>query len=95
MSKSKHVHTSHQSIINRLMRVNGHILSVVEMIREEKECIDVSQQLHAITKAVISAKQAYINDHIEHCLEPNSSSTPKQINESIKDLKVITKYLTN
>lgn len=90
-----HIHTSHANIINRLMRVNGHILSIVEMIKDEKSCIDVSQQLHAVSKAIISAKQAYINDHIEHCLEPSELNNQKQLKATLKELKKITKYLTN
>lgn len=93
MNKQKH--KSHKSIIDRLMRVNGHILSVVAMIKDEKPCIDVSQQLHAVSKAIFIAKQEYINDHIEHCLEANELNNQGKLNATLKELKQITKYLTN
>jgi DNA-binding FrmR family transcriptional regulator len=60
------------------------------MIEEEKSCLDVSRQLHAVAKAVTEAKRIFIQDHIEHCLDEN---TIRDGDMSIEDFKEMTKYL--
>jgi Metal-sensitive transcriptional repressor len=39
------------------------------MIEDERACLEIAQQLHAIEKAVCQAKRTLIQDHIDHCLE--------------------------
>lgn len=80
-------HTSHPGIITRLKRVEGHLKSTIAMIEDGRSCQDLAQQLHAIEKAVGSAKQELIHDHIEHCLEDDGGRS------SIKELKQLAKYL--
>jgi DNA-binding FrmR family transcriptional regulator len=79
-----------KSILLRLKRARGHLDSVVKMIEEEKSCLDVSRQLHAVAKAVTEAKRIFIQDHIEHCLDEN---TIRDGDMSIEDFKEMTKYL--
>ncbi|KPX38434.1 hypothetical protein ALP68_101662 [Pseudomonas ficuserectae] len=43
--------------------------SIITMIEEGRECVDIAQQLHAVEKAVRQAKRTLIQDHIDHCLE--------------------------
>jgi DNA-binding FrmR family transcriptional regulator len=82
-------HASHPSIIKRLKRAGGHLRSVTDMFEKDRSCLDLAQQLHAVEKAVASAKRELIHDHIEHCLD-DGSMTPKA---ALKELKALTKYL--
>ncbi|MBT5868254.1 MAG: metal-sensing transcriptional repressor [Nitrospinaceae bacterium] len=86
-------HSSHADIIKRLKRASGHLDKVVEMIEKEKECLDVAQQLQAVTSALSKAKQIYVQDHIEHCIETASGKKPEEFSKQVRDLKQITKYL--
>ncbi len=86
-------HHSHPSIINRLKRARGHLEKVISMIESESPCLDVAQQLHAVNKAIFNAKQTYIKDHIDHCLDKESVSDMDKLEESIQEFKEITKYL--
>jgi DNA-binding FrmR family transcriptional regulator len=83
-------HASHPKIIQRLKRVDGHLRSIVTMLEQSRSCLDLSQQLHAVEKAVGNAKRELIHDHIEHCLEDGKGSDGKS---SLKELKQLTKYL--
>jgi hypothetical protein NreA len=65
---SDHVHASHPAIVKRLNRAGGHLRSIVEMIEAGRPCAEIAQQLHAVERAVGSAKKALIEDHIDHCL---------------------------
>jgi uncharacterized protein len=82
-------HASHPSIVKRLKRAEGHLRSVAGMIAEQRPCLDLAQQLHAVERAVANAKRELIHDHIEHCLDDRSMN-PKT---ALKELKALTKYL--
>ena len=68
MSESTH-HATHPVIVKRLKRANSHLASVIRMIEDAQLCVDITQQLHAVEKAVQQAKRTLIQDHIDHCLE--------------------------
>lgn len=86
-------HHSHPGIINRLKRAKGHLEKVISMIESEEACLLVAQQMHAVSKAVFNAKQTYIKDHIDHCLDRHAVSDPEKLEASILEFKEITKYL--
>lgn len=82
-------HASHPSIVRRLKRAEGHLRAVSEMFEEGRSCLDLAQQLHAVEKAVASAKRELIHDHIEHCIDDGSMNPKAALNE----FKALTKYL--
>lgn len=87
---TEHKHQTHADIVKRLKRIEGQIRSCAAMIEAGRPCTDVAQQLSAATAALSSAKNAFIRDHIDHCLvgamSPDAAS---QLNE----LKTMAKYL--
>lgn len=83
-------HASHPKIVQRLKRADGHLKSIVSMIEEGRDCLDLAQQLHAVEKAIANAKRELIHDHIEHCLEEGDSADMKS---NLNELKQLTKYL--
>ncbi|VDA01829.1 Copper-sensing transcriptional repressor CsoR [Klebsiella pneumoniae] len=60
------VHASHPDIIKRLKRAAGHLKSTIQMLEDEKACLDIAQQLHAVEKAITNAKRTLIHDHLDH-----------------------------
>ncbi|MER9430068.1 MULTISPECIES: metal-sensing transcriptional repressor [unclassified Mesorhizobium] len=86
---SDHLHASHPSIIKRLKRAQGHLAAVLAMIEAHRPCVDLAQQLHAVEKAISSAKRELINDHIEHCLTDSVETG----GNSLAELKQLAKYL--
>ena len=86
-------HESHENIVKRLKRAKGHLESVIEMIENERPCVAVAQQLHAVSKAVVNAKQVFIKDHIHHCFDGAVISNRKKLESSMDEFKEITKYL--
>jgi DNA-binding FrmR family transcriptional regulator len=77
----------------RLKRASGHLLGVIEMLVQERSCMDIAQQLHAVEKAIGNAKKELIKDHIHHCLEGSSDAMPRQVRELLKEFQGVTKYL--
>ncbi len=91
---SEHLrHGTHPEIVKRLKRAEGHIRSIIEMVEAGRPCVDVAQQLQAVEKAVCQAKKAFIQDHIDHCLEAAMGPLPREQRGVVDEFKSITKYL--
>lgn len=88
-----HTHQSHDAIVKRLKRADGHLRSIIAMIEDGRECVDIAQQLHAVEKAVCQAKRTLIQDHIDHCLEDSVTALSKGDRSALDEFKQITKYL--
>ncbi|UGV26944.1 metal-sensing transcriptional repressor [Rhodopseudomonas boonkerdii] len=90
----KHLHESHPDIVKRLKRAEGHLRRVIEMFEEERSCLDLAQQLHAVEKAVSEAKRSLIHDHIDHCLDAATNGTDgKPDKAAMAEFKSISRYL--
>ena len=92
MADPAHLHLSHPEITARLKRAEGHLRSIVGMIEAGRPCLELAQQLHAVEKAVASAKRQLIHDHIDHCLDHAVDGRPGA-RRSVEEFKEITKYL--
>ena len=87
------VHQTHPDIVNRLKRADGHLHTIIEMIENRRDCIEVAQQLHAVERALQNAKQIYIRDHIDNCIEEAAGTVPREARAQLAGFKEITKYL--
>ena len=87
------LHQSHSDIVKRLKRSKGHLEKVIQMIEENRPCLEVAQQLQAVSSAVANAKHVYVQDHIEHCIEDALIDESTDNIERIAEFKEITKYL--
>ncbi|MBY5926318.1 MULTISPECIES: metal-sensing transcriptional repressor [Halomonas] len=90
---TSHTHQSHPDIIKRLKRAGGHLESVTRMIEEERSCLEVAQQLHAVEKAIQQAKRTLIQDHIDHCLDEAIAPQAPGERARVDDFKTIVRYL--
>jgi DNA-binding FrmR family transcriptional regulator len=85
------VHPSHPDIIKRLKRAEGHLRSIIAMLEEGRDCLEIAQQMQAVESAVGNAKKTLVHDHIDHCLEHAVEGAGTR--EAIREFKAITKYL--
>lgn len=81
------VHATHPALIARLKRADGHLRAVIDMIEAGKPCLEIAQQMQAVEKAVTNAKRALIHDHMDHCLDAETSETDSA------ELRTISRYL--
>lgn len=86
-------HSQHADIACRLKRAEGHLRSIIIMIEEERPCVDIAQQLHAVEKAVAQAKKTLVQDHIDHCLDHAIGKSASGKGGVLEEFKQITKYL--
>jgi len=77
-------------IKNRLKRIEGQVRGVLKMMEDEKECIDVINQLSAIRSAVDRASVSVIGLDMGKCLvedlkkDDENRDTEKIINDAIQ-----------
>ena len=84
-------HASHEQVVKRLHRVEGHLRSVIAMIEDGRPCLDLAQQLSAVEKALVSAKRTLIQDHIDHCLD--RAVEEGKAEAALAEFREIAKYL--
>jgi len=58
------------------------------MFAEDRSCLDLAQQLHAVENAVSNAKRELIHDHIEHCLGDEADP-----GAAVREFKALSRYL--
>jgi hypothetical protein NreA len=81
-----------EAITNRLRRASGHLTKVTAMVVDDAPCVDVAQQLHAVHRAIAKAKEMYVLDHIENCLDEHTLEE-RSLAAIKHDLAKIARYL--
>ncbi|MDH0682750.1 metal-sensing transcriptional repressor [Achromobacter animicus] len=92
-SSTPHLHHHHDAVSKRLKRAEGHLRSILQMMADDRPCLEVAQQLHAVERAISQAKKVLIQDHIDHCLESAIGQVSPAAQRSVEEFKEITKYL--
>jgi hypothetical protein NreA len=82
-------HQSHPTILKRLKQTEGHLRAVIAMLEDHRSCLDLAQQMHAVEKAIGSAKRELIHDHLEHCLEGPGVNAKL----ALREIKQLARYL--
>jgi DNA-binding FrmR family transcriptional regulator len=86
-------HTTDADLINRLKRANGHLATIITMIEENRDGLDIAQQLQAVVSALEKAKTVLVTDHIEHHLEEAVGPLSREAREKLAKLTSLAKYL--
>ena len=57
-----------KSCQRRLARVEGQVRGVHNMLEEERYCMDILTQIHAVSGALESLKQIILREHMQQCV---------------------------
>lgn len=58
----------YKKLMNRLSRIEGQIRGIKKMIEEERYCIDIINQVSAISAALNSFNKVLLASHIQGCV---------------------------
>lgn len=58
---------SHDRVLHRLKIAKGHLAKVIEMVEEDKYCIDVLHQSQAVQKAIKESDNIILENHLKTC----------------------------
>ncbi len=56
-------------LTNRLLRVEGQIRGIIDMVKEDSYCIDIITQVQAANAALKSFSRALLNEHMRRCVK--------------------------
>lgn len=85
-----HAHT--KSVINRISRVAGHMLSIKSMVEEGRDCSQILIQLSAIRSAINAIGRVILKDHIDHCVVKNTKDGNVKVLDDLNE--AIDKFLS-
>jgi CsoR family transcriptional regulator, copper-sensing transcriptional repressor len=57
-----------KALLKRLARVEGQVRGVARMVEEDRYCIDVLDQVSAITSAMQKVAMSLVREHMDHCV---------------------------
>jgi DNA-binding FrmR family transcriptional regulator len=66
-----------KSCANRLNRIEGQVRGLARMIKDDRYCIDVVNQVQAVIAALKRVEGEVLKDHVAHCVEHAISSGNK------------------
>lgn len=55
-------------IANRLARIEGQVRGIAKMVDEDRYCIDVLDQVTAVTRALQQVALGLVHEHLGHCV---------------------------
>lgn len=80
-------------MVNRLKRATGHLQNVIQMLNDQKPCLEIVQQLQAVERAIVAAKKTLIHDHLDHCLDDVLADRDGKSQPALEEFRDIAKYL--
>jgi DNA-binding FrmR family transcriptional regulator len=55
-------------ITKRLRRIEGQVGGLLRMIDDDRYCVDVLTQIHAVRAALHKVEETILGDHVSHCV---------------------------
>lgn len=81
------IHKDNKKIVARLKRIQGQLMGVEKMIRDDKYCIDIITQTSAIKSAISAMEDEMLESHLAHCLHKDTNKN-RQIEMQAEIIKV-------
>ena len=86
-------HANDPKLLNRLRRAHGHLATIISMVGEGREGLEIAQQMQAVVSALEAAKTMLVTDHIEHHLEAAVGPLSETVRAELARLSQLAKYL--
>ena len=55
-------------VTTRLNRIEGQVRGIARMTDENRYCIDILTQIHAVRAALQKVEEEILRDHVSHCV---------------------------
>ncbi len=82
--------TSPAATVRRLRRIEGQVRGIARMIEEDRYCVDVLQQVHAVKAALLKVESEVLKNHAASCVEDAiQSGDPELQRRKLNELVVL------
>lgn len=82
----------HNNALKTVKIASGQIQSVINMIEENRYCIDISNQIQATIALLKKAQASILSDHINNCVV-DSIENENKIDEKIEEINKVINVL--
>ena len=72
-----------ENLIKRLNRIEGQVKGIKNMLIEDRECMEILNQLRSVSSALRGVWEIMAAKHIENCLETASKKERDEVIEEI------------
>lgn len=72
-------------IQKRLRRIEGQVRGLQRMVEEDRYCINVLEQVSAVTRALQSVSLALLDDHLAHCVSDAIQSGGTEATDKLQE----------
>ena len=76
---------SKEAVHKRLRRIEGQVRGLQRMVDEDKYCIDVLDQIAAVTKALQAVAIELLDDHLSHCVADALTKGGKSADDKVAE----------
>ena len=80
-------HPTHNKHLASLKRIEGQIRGIINMINDDKYCVDILNQVKAAKSALVTVESKILKRHIESCVKTslkNKSAIDAKVDELLK-----------
>jgi len=71
-----------EALVNRLHRIEGQVRGIERMVEEERYCIDILDQISAVSTALEKVGLRVLDGHVNHCVTDTLRSGDPQAAEA-------------
>tara|TARA_Y100000031_G_C7994346_1_gene280666 strand:- start:289 stop:570 length:282 start_codon:yes stop_codon:yes gene_type:complete len=76
--------------LKRLSYIEGHLSGIRKMLEEDKYCVDVLKQTHAVRRAIEKVEGILVEGHLHSCVvEGIKTGREDQVLDELKDLYIL------
>ena len=80
----------HANAIKRLAYIEGHLNGVRKMLEEDRYCVDILKQTHAIRKAIEKLETLLLDGHLRTCVVDGiQQGNAEQIIDALRSLYTV------
>jgi len=72
-----------EAISKRLRRIEGQVRGLQRMVEDDRYCINVLEQVSAVTRALQSVSLELLDDHLVHCVLDAAREGGEEADEKI------------
>ncbi len=74
-----------EAVQKRLRRIEGQVRGLQRMVEEDRYCINVLEQVSAVTRALQSVSLELLNDHLAHCVVDAAKAGGEEANRKVAE----------
>jgi DNA-binding FrmR family transcriptional regulator len=74
-----------EAIQKRLRRIEGQVRGLQRMVEEDRYCINVLEQVSAVTRALQSVSLELLEDHLAHCVVEAAAAGGEEAHRKIDE----------